>query len=467
MKADIVLVLSDQHSGLFPQLPGGDGTPFLNRLGRQGMVFSRAYCNAPLCVPSRCSFLTGRLPHSTGIFDNDSVLPEDVPTLAHAMALAGYETVLAGRMHFKGSDQNHGFSRRLVGDITTQYWGAKRQDLGDFAGSLQAASCQKVAGCGSSPVSAYDEAVTLAVLEELSSPHSKPLFLVVGLYAPHFPYVASQEAFLESIREEEDVRDLSWPSFSCYRDLVQSSTPERLHLIRTAYRAAIRELDSRVERIYQTYRAQSPEGIFLYLSDHGDQLGCRGLFGKKTMYEPSVRVPLILEDGVHHGVCREAVSLIDVTQTLLDYADARLPGCQGVSLFSKNRPPVRIESMLDDGSALIQAAIQEDKKLLRLPEKDILCCWDTDPREETDFSPVYPQDTVALSRSLLPPEQIQPCLENYRQHRQHTDLLKAWGRLHPRQEPARFAIPPESVRREDPYYGQQWLGKNNSTGDTQ
>lgn len=459
MKPDIVLVLSDQHSGLETDLPGGNGTPtpFLTRLGRQGMVFSQAYCNAPLCVPSRCSFLSGRLPHETGIFDNDGLLPEDMPTLAHAMTLAGYDTVLAGRMHFKGSDQSHGFARRLVGDITTQFWGTVRTDLGDFSGTLQAAGCQKAAGCGPSPVSAYDEAVTRAAEEELSRSRERPLFLVVGLYAPHFPYVASEEAFSQSVRLGEDVSDLNWDCFACYKPLVQDSTPERVQLIRTAYRGAVRELDSRVERIYRAYRTGDRPGVFIYTSDHGDQLGCRGLFGKKTMYESSVRIPMVLEDGVHMGVSRAAVSLLDLARTILDYGGAQLSACGGVSLFQQDRPPVRIEGVTDDGSALIQAVIRDGRKLLRLPEKDQMCMYEKDPREEIDFSDREPQGTKELARYFLPEEEAEECLARFRSHQEEAQILKQWGRVCPRREPARFPLPLESVHRPEPYRGQERL----------
>ena len=378
-KPDIVLVLSDQHNGMYTSLSGAGkaDTPFLETLSESSAVFTRAYCNAPLCVPSRMSFLTGKLPHELGIFDNDSLLPENVPTVAHAMALAGYETVLAGRMHFKGHDQNHGFERRLVGDITTQFWGAKRTDLGDFAGTLQAAGCQRAAGFGPSPVAEYDDAVVQVACEELGKERTRPLFLVVGLYAPHFPYVAAENAFLQSLDELEDVSDMGWEADPCYSPLVQPTSEERIRVIRTAYRAMIRELDRRIRQVYEAYRANRKErDVFIYASDHGDQLGMRGIFGKKTMYEDSVRVPLVIEDGIHvKQTVSEAVSLIDLTKTLLDYGGAELPGCVGCNLFEDRRPPVEIAAMADDGSAFMKAVIRRDKKLLHLPGGDRLCLF--------------------------------------------------------------------------------------------
>src|SRR5678810_618814 len=80
------------------------------QLAATGVVFDAAYCNSPICAPSRFSMLSGRLPTAIGAFDNASELPASVPTLAHALAAAGCQTILAGKMHFIGPDQLHGFA---------------------------------------------------------------------------------------------------------------------------------------------------------------------------------------------------------------------------------------------------------------------------------------------------------------------------------------------------------------------
>ena len=125
-KRDILLVMSDQHCDVrevFGGLLKPSDTPAMEKLTREGARYDHCYASAPLCVPSRMSFLTGRLPSELDIFNNDCVLPSDVPTIAHEMGILGYHTVLCGRMHFKGEDQHHGFDERLCGDITSQYWG--------------------------------------------------------------------------------------------------------------------------------------------------------------------------------------------------------------------------------------------------------------------------------------------------------------------------------------------------------
>jgi choline-sulfatase len=92
-------------------------TPNIDRLAQSGVVFDNAYCNSPLCAPSRFCMVSGQLPSKIKGYDNASLFPSDVPTYAHFLRNEGYETVLAGKMHFIGPDQLHGFEKRLTSDI--------------------------------------------------------------------------------------------------------------------------------------------------------------------------------------------------------------------------------------------------------------------------------------------------------------------------------------------------------------
>ena len=123
MKKHIVFLFSDQHN---PNVAGFAGdpwvrTPNLDRLAASGTVFGNCYCASPLCVPSRAAMLSSRLPSNTGIINNFQCLPSDRVTFVHSLAIAGYDTVLSGRMHFIGPDQRHGYEKRLVGDITPSF----------------------------------------------------------------------------------------------------------------------------------------------------------------------------------------------------------------------------------------------------------------------------------------------------------------------------------------------------------
>lgn len=135
MSPDILLFISDQHA---PQYQAGGqmpvDTPNLAALREQGTAFDAAYTPCPLCVPARMAMLSGLSPYHTAIFTNNDTLPQTTPTFLHAMAAAGYETVLVGRMHFIGPDQRHGFTRRVAPDFTNSGWvrpqKALEQDFG-------------------------------------------------------------------------------------------------------------------------------------------------------------------------------------------------------------------------------------------------------------------------------------------------------------------------------------------------
>ncbi len=122
MRPHIVFVLSDQHNPSVIRSHGDPHvrTPNLDRLTAEGTALDNCYCASPLCVPSRAAMLSGMLGHRTGILTNHQSLRSDEATFVHALAASGYETVLAGRMHFVGPDQRHGYTERLVGDITDE-----------------------------------------------------------------------------------------------------------------------------------------------------------------------------------------------------------------------------------------------------------------------------------------------------------------------------------------------------------
>src|SRR5262245_35184181 len=119
-RPNLVVMMSDQHTRAVLGC-AGDGvvrTPHLDGLARGGVRFAAAYAGPPLCIPSRATFLTGQQCSAIGVWSNACTLASDVPTFAHTLAAAGYETVLCGRMHFKGPDQRHGFARRIAGDVS-------------------------------------------------------------------------------------------------------------------------------------------------------------------------------------------------------------------------------------------------------------------------------------------------------------------------------------------------------------
>ena len=116
---NILLVMADQLAAAHLPAYGNAvvQAPSLDALAREGVVFESAYCASPLCAPSRFALLTGRRPSAIGAYDNAAELPAATPTIAHVLRAAGYETTLAGKMHFVGPDQLHGFEERLTTDV--------------------------------------------------------------------------------------------------------------------------------------------------------------------------------------------------------------------------------------------------------------------------------------------------------------------------------------------------------------
>jgi len=344
---DIVLFLSDQHHGLATGYAdrGGPQTPNLDRIAANGTVCASAYTACPLCVPARSALLTGQYTSRNGMFDNAAVLPSDQATFLHSLVEAGYETVLCGRMHFKGADQRHGFTRRIMGDITRPYAdGVVRE--GVFTKVFGMGGCLDLIGTGTSPVLEYDRAVVAAARDHLGRDHAKPQCLVVGTYGPHFPYVAPADLF-ERYRGRVSSPP-SWnPALPDANPIVDAKrqrtrtdprtgeqspvTDEVMLAARAAYFAMITEQDRHVGTVHtawQDYLERTGRaGVFVYASDHGDTCGEHGVFGKQTFYEGSTRIPLVFAG---EGIGRDRrianpVSIMDIGPTLCDLAGSRAP----------------------------------------------------------------------------------------------------------------------------------------------
>lgn len=349
-KPGILLVLSDQHNSRFLGC-GADRhqrTDTLDRLASEGALFENAYCASPLCVPSRMSFLTGRHCHELGVWQNDDSLSSDVPTFAHGLGLAGYRTVLCGRMHFIGGDQQHGFQERAVGDICSPHVGVNRAE-DRFRGYFGVGDALGSAGAGRSADLEYDAAVTAAacriIRDHEVSGDPRPLCLVVGYYSPHDPYRAYERIYrlYEGTGDEaiDPLGERSGPFAAGKRKaLAIGAIPMRQILkAREAYRAKIHFLDEQLSVLMQCYDESplSKDALTIYTSDHGEMAGEHGCWTKSVFYDGAARVPLLVRwrGTIRAGLClAPPVSLLDVGATLLDVAGAPpLPGQRGISLL--------------------------------------------------------------------------------------------------------------------------------------
>lgn len=306
---NILLIMTDQHS---PRQLGAYGdplirTPNLDRLADQGMRFDNTYCASPLCVPSRMSFMTGRLPSRTGMMLNQSILPSGTPTWAHHLAIAGYETSLIGRMHFEGPDQRHGFVNRPIGETSARHPGASEQGGPRYTKLPQATAGQnrqvfEHAGCGPSFYQHQDRVVTDHACEYLHghADADQPFAALVGYMLPHCPFVGPKDAF-EYYYDKVELPDPGEEP-PCirrmYKDRNLMTPPATEHQLRVAiaaYYAMCEYIDEQIGRVLGAVddAGLADNTVVIYCSDHGEMAGQHGLWAKKCFYEEAARVPMI------------------------------------------------------------------------------------------------------------------------------------------------------------------------------
>ena len=333
---DILVFMSDQHTSYFTGYKGYPvDTPVLDSMAAGGVSFDNTYTPCPLCVPARMAMMSTLMPFRTGIYGNDDTLPDITPTFLHPLVAAGYETVLAGRMHFVGADQRHGFTKRIAPDTTPVSWtrpvAKLRAERGPLVMTFADAGAVKIVGGGESPVLHYDSMVIEKTLEYLRQPHDKPQFILVGTYGPHFPYIATPQLFrkyYERVRESDLLEEI--PGYMNPL-LMGRRRPVKKDVARgcaAAYCGLIERMDGQIGQVREAFfrfcESRGTDPVFCYLSDHGDQAGDRGIFGKDTFFEKSVKVPMLFEGaGIAKGVSYSAAaSILDLGPTVLSIAGA-------------------------------------------------------------------------------------------------------------------------------------------------
>lgn len=345
---NIVVVMADQ---LAPHFTGAYGhriakTPHLDALAQRGMRFDAAYCNSPLCAPSRFAFMSGQLISRIAAYDNASEFNASVPTFAHYLKALGYRTCLSGKMHFVGPDQMHGFEDRVTTDIYpsdfawTPDWEAADERIDKWYHNMQTV---KESGVAQATFQIdYDDEVGFAARRWLfnvardkaqnsSGREAKPFALVASFIHPHDPYVARPEWWNlysdDEIDMPDHVPDLADqdPFSRRVLDGIEASyvplTEEEVRRARRAYLANVSYFDSKIGLMVQTLEeiGELDKTIIVVTADHGDMLGERGLWYKMNFFEHSARVPLVMAGpGITQGVAKQACSLVDLLPTFLE-----------------------------------------------------------------------------------------------------------------------------------------------------
>ncbi|KAF2157229.1 choline-sulfatase [Myriangium duriaei CBS 260.36] len=332
-------------------------TPNLDKLAEKSVVFESAYCNSPLCAPSRMAMITGQLPSKIGSYDNASSISSDVPTYAHYLRTAGYETALAGKMHFIG-DQLHGYENRLTADIYPGDYGwAVNWDEPDtrLEWYHNSSSILQAGVCVRSNQLDYDEEVMYKSKQFLydhvrQGKDARPFALTVSLTHPHDPYCIEQKYWdlyenvdidLPSVRIADEDQD---PHSKRLRHVCELEghdfTDEQIKKARRAYYGAVSYVDDCIGQLLEVLDKcrLTDDTIIMFSGDHGDMLGERNLWYKMSYFESSVRVPLLISHPQTYAPHRvpQNVSTLDILPTLVDLVSSKLiPGLpmDGVSMM--------------------------------------------------------------------------------------------------------------------------------------
>ncbi len=392
-RPNLLIVMTDEHGAQFSETYGHPfiRTSAMDRLAREGATFDSAYCNNPLCVPSRLSFMTGRYSHNCQGWDNVTPLPVETVTWPYLLRAQGYEVVLSGKMHLIGPDSLHGFERQLSVDLHAELrhpvyrWGAGIKEATEpwtgvtrTGARVPEGSSQFTAdtggkdpmkqpvetGPGITPEIEADDLSVERAIAFLNSRRStdSPFALCVGLIAPHFPFVVPEPFFSQYFPDYADLPELpaghldSLPVASKrLRRLFGfwGHTDEQVRRARAAYYGLISYADSKIGEILEVLdqTGLSNNTVVVHTSDHGEMLGEHGLWRKMSFYEQSVRVPLQIRwpgRSVPGQRIPECVSLVDVTATLIDAAGADSSGFDGHSLVGLVDQSERARTMWSD-----------------------------------------------------------------------------------------------------------------------
>lgn len=365
-KPNVLFIISDDLNNSVgsyghPQVK----TPNIDRLAQRGVRFERAYCQYPLCGPSRNSMLTGLYPNSTGILSNSQIFRQTIPqhiSLPQAFRLDGYFAARIGKLYHYGVPKSvgtNGHDDPGSWELEMNPAGCDRlleePDIfslvpGNFGGTLSWYASPRGDQLHTDGLMAND---AIWVLERCAKEKQRPFFLALGFYRPHTPYVAPAPYFegypkddmplVEGV--EEDVKDVPPLALGSHKPEHDLLTDDLRQQAIQAYFASITFMDAQVGRVLDALdeNGLADDTIVVFTSDHGYHLGEHGLWQKMSLFEQSARVPLIIAaPGMSKpgSVAETPVGLIDLYPTLADLCGVETPdNLQGQSLAAVLKDP--------------------------------------------------------------------------------------------------------------------------------
>ena len=337
---NVVVIMSDEHNAMTSGHAGHSvvRTPNLDAMAQRGTVFDAAYTPSPICVPARAAWATGRPVREIGFWDNAIAYDGTVPGWGHALQKEGVRVESIGKLHYRKEADPTGFDRQIepmhLSKGIGQVWGSVREPL---PRRENATLLVAMSGGGDTDYTRYDARIAEHACRWLAdaAEQAEAFVLYVGFVAPHFPYIAP-ERFFEMYDPASVTRAKLHPLDGHRRHpwveahaqtlpgLDDANTEEDRQRCTAAYWGLVSSMDDNVGKVLDALDSTglSDDTLVIYTSDHGENLGTRGLWGKSLLYEEASRVPLILSgpDLPRGTVCHTPTSLLDGYSTILQGA---------------------------------------------------------------------------------------------------------------------------------------------------
>ncbi|QHE87620.1 sulfatase-like hydrolase/transferase [Hydrogenophaga sp. BPS33] len=431
---NLLVIMSDEHSRKTLGCYGNPivHTPHLDALAQRGTRFSDAYTTSPICVPARAAFAVGQYVHQIGFWDNADPYDGSIKSWHHLLRERGHQVTSIGKLHFRSTDEDNGFSEEILPMHVVEGKGDLIGLLRDpLAARGHARKLAATAGPGESTYTTYDRAIAAQaqvwLREKAQQYQEKPWVLFVSFVAPHFPLTAPPEHYYRYAdqklpmpklhqRPDDQLHPYVRGYASCIDYGAYFEDDAHVHKALASYYGLCTFLDEQIGKVLGALRDAGLEQNtrVVYTSDHGDNLGSRGLWGKSTMYEESAGCPLIIAgEGLPQGkVVTEPVGHIDVFPFIFEStgedATPLMGERPGISLkaFAEGAKPDRglLVEYHATGSAAGAFALRKGKMkyvyYINLPAE--LYDLEADPEELTNVAqdPAYAVQLADCERTL-------------------------------------------------------------------
>ncbi|MEQ9491422.1 MAG: choline-sulfatase [Alphaproteobacteria bacterium] len=439
-KPNILLIVADQLAPHFLPVYGHSvtKTPNIDWIAENGTVFDAAYTNSPLCVPARAGLFTGQLPSNVGSYDSAGDFPSSTPTMGHYLRNLGYHTCIAGKCHFIGPDQLHGFEDRTTTDICPaemiwySHWDRDGERTLPWYHTFDNVKNAGIAERSTQQDHDFSTAYTASqwLYDWRRGQNDRPFFMHLSFTHPHDPYVTPQK-YWDRFRHD----DIDMPvtpyipleerdpySAWLYRHYDRSEldvTDDDIRRSRHGYYGNIALVDDLIGSVFETLRSmrEMDNTIVLLTADHGEMLGERGQWYKMSPFERSARIPMIISVPGMEGGRRtsRATSQIDLLPALVSLAtdrakDALVTPIDGGDMTGllqgddPSWPDTAVVELFFEG--LTQPAVAYRKgryKYVRINDTDaMLFDLVDDPEEQTDLrnSPEHRETVTAMQADL-------------------------------------------------------------------